>query len=110
MVLNRSEQGNQDCNICLSLFEDDDMVRVFPCCDLAQHTECLVEWFKTHDNCIVCRKKISDVLGGNANNANDNTPSEPAERIRGIIDFMPRIHWSDDVQQDDGPGWSDDLD
>lgn len=29
----------------------------------AQHTECLVEWFKTHDTCIVCRKKISDLTG-----------------------------------------------
>lgn len=43
-------------------FDPDDMVRVFPCCELAQHTTCLEEWFKTHDSCIVCRKKLGDVL------------------------------------------------
>lgn len=56
----KEKESNEDCNICLETFKDDDMVRIFPCCELAQHTDCLKKWFETHDNCIVCRKKMSD--------------------------------------------------
>lgn len=61
----RKEKGkdhNTECNICMSEYSPDDLVRVFPCCELAQHSTCLEQWFKEHDMCIVCRKKTSDVF------------------------------------------------
>jgi hypothetical protein len=58
----RGENCNKECNVCLETFEQNDMVRVFPCCHLAQHTSCLDRWFETHDNCIVCRTKMSDIF------------------------------------------------
>lgn len=53
---------NEECNICMLAFQPDDMVRMFPCCNVVQHTDCLVQWFTRHDNCVVCRAKVSDTL------------------------------------------------
>jgi hypothetical protein len=76
-----TKECNQECNICLMQFEDSDMVRVFPCCELAQHTDCLAEWFKTHDNCIVCRKKTSDLLAGTPTGPAISTPAPPSPSV-----------------------------
>lgn len=58
----QSKPLNSECNICMMPFEPEDMVRLFPCCNVVQHTECLERWFQTHDTCLVCRQKVGDQL------------------------------------------------
>jgi len=53
---------NKECNICLQPFDDEDMVRLFPCCQCVQHTDCLTEWFNRKDTCVVCKKKVCETL------------------------------------------------
>ena len=53
---------NEECNICIESFAPEDEVRVFACCKLAQHQQCLEEWFQSHDTCVVCRQKVLDTL------------------------------------------------
>ena len=65
-------ESNKECNICLQEFEDEDMVRLFPCCQSVQHTECLSEWFNRRDTCIVCKKKVCDTLEEKKNDESNN--------------------------------------
>ena len=56
-------EPNTDCNFCLELIQPDESVRCFPCCPrIAQHTECLGPWLDAHNTCIVCKKRVPDVL------------------------------------------------
>lgn len=65
------EDPNTQCNFCLENFEDADQVRCYPCCPrVAQHTTCLDAWLASHDTCIICKKKVTDVIEGNNNNSN----------------------------------------
>lgn len=59
----QEKEANEECNVCLEKFQGEDNVRVFPCCEIAQHSACLEEWFREHDTCVVCRKKLLDTLG-----------------------------------------------
>jgi hypothetical protein len=68
----RGADLNEECNICLTAFNPDDMVRLFPCCQNVQHTECLTGWFDRRDTCVVCKKKVRDTL-------NENTAEPPQE-------------------------------
>jgi len=69
------EEPNTECNFCLENFEDSDQIRCYPCCPrVAQHTKCLDDWLASHDTCIICKKKVADVIpdGGNNNSTNNN--------------------------------------
>jgi hypothetical protein len=72
---------NQECNICLQSFEPNDMVRLFPCCQVVQHSECLVGWFNRRDTCVVCKTKVCDTLKekseGNSNQEEEQEEDPP---------------------------------
>jgi hypothetical protein len=76
----QEKEPNEECNVCLDKFQDTDNIRVFPCCDIAQHSMCLNEWFREHDTCVVCRAKLLDTMGV-------DRPALPAPDIRTINDF-----------------------
>ncbi|KAL3535709.1 hypothetical protein ACH5RR_004170 [Cinchona calisaya] len=48
-----------ECAICLSKFEDVEILRLLPKCKHAFHINCLDEWLEKHSSCPLCRHKIS---------------------------------------------------
>ncbi|MCO5556380.1 hypothetical protein L7F22_022381 [Adiantum nelumboides] len=55
------EDGNSctECAVCLSLFEEKDIVRILPKCKHVFHLLCIDKWFESHANCPLCREKIT---------------------------------------------------
>ncbi|KAK1440274.1 hypothetical protein QVD17_06099 [Tagetes erecta] len=47
-----------DCSVCLTEFEEDDMLRLLPNCKHAFHMSCIDTWLRSHTNCPLCRAVI----------------------------------------------------
>ncbi|CAH8329484.1 unnamed protein product [Eruca vesicaria subsp. sativa] len=47
-----------DCSVCLSEFEEDEMLRLLPKCRHAFHLSCIDTWLRSHTNCPLCRAPI----------------------------------------------------
>ncbi|KAF8401060.1 hypothetical protein HHK36_014363 [Tetracentron sinense] len=48
------EQDNE-CAVCLSVFEDDEDVRQLPRCNHSFHAPCIDMWLYSHSDCPLCR-------------------------------------------------------
>ncbi|KAI3758278.1 hypothetical protein L6452_05836 [Arctium lappa] len=57
-----------DCSVCLSVFEDDESLRLLPKCNHAFHIPCIDTWLRSHTNCPLCRAAI---FSNNSNSTND---------------------------------------
>ncbi|KAL3641924.1 hypothetical protein CASFOL_012739 [Castilleja foliolosa] len=51
-----------ECAVCLSEFEEDEMVRLLPKCNHAFHIECIDMWFHSHSTCPLCRSPVEPVV------------------------------------------------
>ncbi|KGN62717.1 RING-H2 finger protein ATL54 [Cucumis sativus] len=47
-----------DCSVCLSEFQEDEMLRLLPKCSHAFHIGCVDTWLRTHTTCPLCRAHI----------------------------------------------------
>jgi E3 ubiquitin-protein ligase ATL6/9/15/31/42/55 len=47
--------GALECAVCLSEFDDDEMLRLLPRCAHAFHADCIDAWLASHVTCPVCR-------------------------------------------------------
>ncbi|KAG2300639.1 hypothetical protein Bca4012_012391 [Brassica carinata] len=47
-----------DCSVCLSEFEEDEMLRLLPKCSHAFHVNCIDAWLLSHKNCPLCRAPV----------------------------------------------------
>ncbi|KAI3819858.1 hypothetical protein L1987_13710 [Smallanthus sonchifolius] len=47
-----------DCSVCLTEFQDDEMLRLLPKCNHAFHIPCIDMWLSSHTNCPLCRAGI----------------------------------------------------
>uniref|UniRef100_A0A0E0CRS1 RING-type E3 ubiquitin transferase n=1 Tax=Oryza meridionalis TaxID=40149 RepID=A0A0E0CRS1_9ORYZ len=47
-----------ECAVCLSEFEDDEMLRFLPKCSHAFHPDCIGQWLASHVTCPVCRRNL----------------------------------------------------
>ncbi|GKV11705.1 hypothetical protein SLEP1_g22933 [Rubroshorea leprosula] len=56
--LKGSKQG-LECSVCLSKFEDVEILRLLPKCKHAFHVNCIDRWLETHSSCPLCRHRIS---------------------------------------------------
>ncbi|RAL37183.1 hypothetical protein DM860_004105 [Cuscuta australis] len=57
-----SLKGSRDgleCAVCLSRFEDPEILRLLPKCKHAFHVGCIDQWLQKHSTCPLCRHKIS---------------------------------------------------
>ncbi|KAK1417348.1 hypothetical protein QVD17_26475 [Tagetes erecta] len=54
-----------ECSICLSRFEDVEVLRLLPKCKHAFHIDCVDQWLEKHSGCPLCRCKVTkeDVIG-----------------------------------------------
>ncbi|ONK68902.1 uncharacterized protein A4U43_C05F17230 [Asparagus officinalis] len=50
--------GKDECPICLSAVEEEEMVRVLPNCKHLFHVECVDMWLHSHTTCPVCRSTV----------------------------------------------------
>ncbi|XP_059316200.1 E3 ubiquitin-protein ligase ATL42-like [Lycium ferocissimum] len=57
-LLKGSKQG-LECAVCLSKFEDIEILRLLPMCKHAFHIDCIDQWLEKHSTCPLCRHKIS---------------------------------------------------
>ncbi|KAI3826075.1 hypothetical protein L1987_00117 [Smallanthus sonchifolius] len=60
--LKGSKEG-LECVVCLSKFEDTELLRLLPKCRHAFHMKCIDQWLESHSTCPLCRYKfdLSDV-------------------------------------------------
>lgn len=69
-----------DCSVCLSTFEDVEILRLLPKCKHAFHIDCIDQWLEKHSSCPLCRFKVikEDIaLFTNSNSLRFNV-SEPS--------------------------------
>lgn len=78
-----------DCSVCLSEFQEDEMLRLLPKCSHAFHIGCVDTWLRTHTTCPLCRAHILTDLGpANQNEANLSVNEETQmenEEINGQV-------------------------
>ncbi|XP_065848579.1 E3 ubiquitin-protein ligase ATL42-like [Euphorbia lathyris] len=56
--LKGSKEG-LECAVCLSKFEDIEVLRLLPKCKHAFHINCVDKWLEKHSSCPLCRSKVS---------------------------------------------------
>ncbi|XP_057772303.1 RING-H2 finger protein ATL2-like [Salvia miltiorrhiza] len=52
-----------ECAVCLSEFEEKEIVRLLPKCNHSFHIECIDMWFRSHSTCPLCRSPVEKVAG-----------------------------------------------
>ncbi|PSS01908.1 E3 ubiquitin-protein like [Actinidia chinensis var. chinensis] len=55
----RGSRAGLECSVCLSKFEDVEILRLLPKCKHAFHIDCVDQWLEKHSSCPLCRHKIS---------------------------------------------------
>lgn len=65
VVYKEEGKEEEECALCLSSFEEDDMCRVLPKCKHMFHQECTDKWLMESSSCPVCRAEVDlvDMLG-----------------------------------------------
>ncbi|KAL0457436.1 UNVERIFIED_CONTAM: RING-H2 finger protein ATL2 [Sesamum latifolium] len=70
----KSEQPPVECAVCLSEFEDREIVRLLPKCNHSFHIECIDMWFRSHSTCPLCRSPVEKVAERIATGVRPNQP------------------------------------
>ncbi|KAJ8644829.1 hypothetical protein MRB53_006577 [Persea americana] len=55
--LKGSKQG-LECAVCLSRFDDTEVLRLLPKCKHAFHLDCIDKWLESHSSCPLCRQRV----------------------------------------------------
>ncbi|XP_031498346.1 RING-H2 finger protein ATL66 [Nymphaea colorata] len=50
------------CAICLSVFREDQKVKVLPGCDHSFHPDCIDKWLSEQPSCPLCRSSLATIL------------------------------------------------
>lgn len=54
----KGEKNGLVCSVCLSSFEDEEVLRLLPKCKHAFHINCIDKWLEKHSSCPLCRVKL----------------------------------------------------
>ncbi|KAF8393408.1 hypothetical protein HHK36_021652 [Tetracentron sinense] len=54
----RGSKEGLECAVCLSKFEDTEILRLLPKCKHAFHIDCIDQWLENHSSCPLCRLKV----------------------------------------------------
>ncbi|XP_013614010.1 PREDICTED: putative RING-H2 finger protein ATL12 [Brassica oleracea var. oleracea] len=99
-ALKGSKQG-LECSVCLSKFEDVEILRLLPKCKHAFHIECIDEWLEQHATCPLCRNRVCiedelSVLGCSSNSMRIMSQiSETREEDSGMEIYIEREEGED---------------
>ncbi|KAG1346705.1 E3 ubiquitin-protein ligase ATL42 [Cocos nucifera] len=55
----RGARAGLECAVCLSRFDDTELLRLLPKCKHAFHLGCVDRWLEAHSSCPLCRCKVS---------------------------------------------------
>ncbi|OAY27256.1 E3 ubiquitin-protein ligase ATL42 [Manihot esculenta] len=55
----KGSKNGLECVVCLSKFEDIEVLRLLPKCKHAFHINCVDQWLEKHSSCPLCRCKVS---------------------------------------------------
>ena len=55
----RGSKEGLECAVCLSKFEDVEILRLLPKCKHAFHIDCIDHWLEKHSSCPLCRLKVN---------------------------------------------------
>ncbi|KAI3883362.1 hypothetical protein MKW92_039608 [Papaver armeniacum] len=80
-----------ECAVCLSEFEDEDVLRQLPICRHAFHALCIDEWFVSQSTCPVCRFDVKPVTPKTALNADDDVVIDVLEDEENRIETATEI-------------------
>ncbi|WJX18444.1 RING-type E3 ubiquitin transferase [Trifolium repens] len=53
------DQSVYGCVVCLTEFQEQDVIKILPKCNHAFHLDCIDIWLQTNSNCPLCRSSIS---------------------------------------------------
>ncbi|KAI3469352.1 hypothetical protein Pfo_026015 [Paulownia fortunei] len=76
----KAEQPPLECAVCLSEFEEKEIVRLLPKCNHSFHIECIDMWFHSHSTCPLCRSPVEQVLD---RTEPEMKPSQPVDKANG---------------------------
>ncbi|RZC46926.1 hypothetical protein C5167_039877 [Papaver somniferum] len=71
-MIDTEETAVLECVVCLSEFEDEDVLRQLPTCLHSFHKDCIDIWFVSQSTCPVCRYNLKQIAPGIALNADDD--------------------------------------
>ncbi|GFQ03401.1 RING-H2 finger protein atl2 [Phtheirospermum japonicum] len=71
-----------ECAVCISEFEEKEIVRLLPKCGHSFHIECIDMWFRSHSTCPLCRSPVEQVLHRRLEPASKQL--EPEEKPNGV--------------------------
>ncbi|CAI9293290.1 unnamed protein product [Lactuca saligna] len=54
----KGSKNGLECSVCLSAFEDIEILRLLPKCKHAFHIDCIDQWLGKHSSCPLCRIKV----------------------------------------------------
>ncbi|KAL4560329.1 hypothetical protein LXL04_032479 [Taraxacum kok-saghyz] len=88
--LKGSKEG-LECVVCLSKFEDSEVLRLLPKCRHAFHMNCIDQWLESHSSCPLCRYKfdLSDITNFTFTNSLRYTQEEG---LNNLDVFVKREH------------------
>ncbi|XP_031474869.1 E3 ubiquitin-protein ligase ATL42-like [Nymphaea colorata] len=54
----RGSKEGLECSVCLSRFDDKEVLRLLPKCKHAFHITCIDRWLESHSSCPLCRRQV----------------------------------------------------
>ncbi|OIW15971.1 hypothetical protein TanjilG_04506 [Lupinus angustifolius] len=103
--LKGSKEG-LECAVCLSKFEDVEILRLLPKCKHAFHTDCIDHWLEKHSSCPICRHKVNPedqtILTYSNSSRLQANPSGLGEDSSNIELFVQREEQQQQQQQQHG--------
>ncbi|EOA32940.1 hypothetical protein CARUB_v10016268mg [Capsella rubella] len=84
-----------ECSVCLSKFEDVEILRLLPKCRHAFHIGCIDQWLEQHATCPLCRNRVDieddlSVLGNSNNSLRIVNQSQTREEDSGLEIYIER--------------------
>uniref|UniRef100_A0A0C9RZ34 RING-type E3 ubiquitin transferase n=1 Tax=Wollemia nobilis TaxID=56998 RepID=A0A0C9RZ34_9CONI len=84
----KTQTKGSECAVCLSDFEDTEMLRLLPKCSHAFHPECIDMWLCSHTTCPVCRTNLLPADGANPTDTDFGVvePVQPPDQVTIVVD------------------------
>ncbi|CAL9223688.1 unnamed protein product [Arabidopsis halleri] len=84
-----------ECSVCLSKFEDVEILRLLPKCRHAFHIGCIDQWLEQHATCPLCRNRVNiegdlSVLGNSSSSLRIMNQSETREEDSRLEIYIER--------------------